>query len=238
MLCAQQDHEPSLHSWRRLAQGLRYPQCLAHPSPSPRFATPANQKSTRVNASTPTTRRTTSLAARSNALCTAAFIERTDPNRVSGDPGMGGAATGANPLQMGTSKPRSVGNFCEIQVSARRTCRFASCRGTRVSAGQRRFSPLPPDSDVIWLILGLSSRVCSATTTRREEPSITSATTPQITRPPLPAAEHLLPRTDGGYSCHEVAVRLTASSPAACGGHPSRQRRHSLRVRRDDRRPG
>ncbi len=24
--------------------------------------------------------------------------------------------------------------------------------------------------------------------------------------PPLPAAEHLLPRTDGGYSCHEVAV--------------------------------
>jgi hypothetical protein len=33
----------------------------------------------------------------------------------------------------------------------------------------------------------------------------TSATTPQITRPPLPAAEHLLPRTDGGYSCNEVA---------------------------------
>jgi hypothetical protein len=32
-----------------------------------------------------------------------------------------------------------------------------------------------------------------------------SATTPQITRPPLPAAEHLLPRTDGGYSCNEVA---------------------------------
>jgi hypothetical protein len=31
------------------------------------------------------------------------------------------------------------------------------------------------------------------------------ATTPQITRPPLPAAEHLLPRTDGGYSCNEVA---------------------------------
>ena len=28
----------------------------------------------------------------------------------------------------------------------------------------------------------------------------------QITRPPLPAAEHLLPRTDGGYSCHEVAA--------------------------------
>jgi hypothetical protein len=26
VLCAQQDHEPSLHSWRRLAQGLRYPQ--------------------------------------------------------------------------------------------------------------------------------------------------------------------------------------------------------------------
>ncbi len=35
---------------------------------------------------------------------------------------------------------------------------------------------------------------------------MTSAITPQITRPPLPAAEHLLPRTDGGYSCHEVAV--------------------------------
>jgi len=28
----------------------------------------------------------------------------------------------------------------------------------------------------------------------------------QITRPPLPAAEHLLPRTDGGYTCHEVAA--------------------------------
>ncbi len=26
VLCAQQDHEPSLHSWRRLARGLRYPQ--------------------------------------------------------------------------------------------------------------------------------------------------------------------------------------------------------------------
>ena len=35
---------------------------------------------------------------------------------------------------------------------------------------------------------------------------MTSAITPQITRPPLPAAEHLLPRTDGGYSCHDVAV--------------------------------
>ena len=35
---------------------------------------------------------------------------------------------------------------------------------------------------------------------------MTSAITPQSTRPPLPAAEHLLPRTDGGYSCHEVAV--------------------------------
>ena len=34
---------------------------------------------------------------------------------------------------------------------------------------------------------------------------MTSAITPQICRP-LPAAEHLLPRTDGGYSCHEVAV--------------------------------
>ena len=35
---------------------------------------------------------------------------------------------------------------------------------------------------------------------------MTSAITPQMTSPPLPAAEHLLPRTDGDYSCHEVAV--------------------------------
>jgi hypothetical protein len=33
----------------------------------------------------------------------------------------------------------------------------------------------------------------------------TSAITPQITRPPLPAAEHLLPR-DNGYGIHEVAA--------------------------------
>ena len=33
----------------------------------------------------------------------------------------------------------------------------------------------------------------------------TSAITPQITRPPLPAAEHLPLRDGGGYSCHEVA---------------------------------
>jgi hypothetical protein len=33
-----------------------------------------------------------------------------------------------------------------------------------------------------------------------------TAITPLITRPPLPAAERLLPCTDGGYSCHELAI--------------------------------
>jgi hypothetical protein len=32
-----------------------------------------------------------------------------------------------------------------------------------------------------------------------------TAPMPTITRPPLPAAERLIPRTDGGYSCNEVA---------------------------------
>jgi hypothetical protein len=35
-----------------------------------------------------------------------------------------------------------------------------------------------------------------------------SAPTPTIVRPPLPAAEHLLPRDNGGYGCHEV-TRVT-----------------------------
>jgi hypothetical protein len=35
---------------------------------------------------------------------------------------------------------------------------------------------------------------------------MTASITPLISRPPLPAAERLLPRTDGGYSCHEVAI--------------------------------
>jgi hypothetical protein len=40
-----------------------------------------------------------------------------------------------------------------------------------------------------------------------KSPRVTFASIkPQITRPPLPAAEHLIPRTDGGYSCNDVAV--------------------------------
>ena len=35
---------------------------------------------------------------------------------------------------------------------------------------------------------------------------MTSAITPQVTRPPLPAAEHILPRDNGGYGVHEVAA--------------------------------
>ena len=33
-----------------------------------------------------------------------------------------------------------------------------------------------------------------------------TAPTPTITRPPLPAAEHIIPRENGGYGCHEVAT--------------------------------
>jgi hypothetical protein len=29
---------------------------------------------------------------------------------------------------------------------------------------------------------------------------------PQITRPPLPAAEHIIPSDSGGYGVHEVAA--------------------------------
>ena len=46
--------------------------------------------------------------ARSNALCTAAFIERTDPQTVGGDPRIGRTAADADPLQMGTSKTRTI----------------------------------------------------------------------------------------------------------------------------------
>ena len=34
---------------------------------------------------------------------------------------------------------------------------------------------------------------------------MTSAITPQVTHPPLPVAEHLIPR-DNGYGVHEVAA--------------------------------
>ena len=34
---------------------------------------------------------------------------------------------------------------------------------------------------------------------------MTTSITPQVTRPPLPAAEHIMPRDNGGYGCHEVA---------------------------------
>ena len=34
---------------------------------------------------------------------------------------------------------------------------------------------------------------------------MTSAITPQVTHPPLPAAEHILPR-ENGYGVHEVAA--------------------------------
>jgi len=47
-----------------------------------------------------------------------------------------------------------------------------------------------------------------------------SSTTPTITRPPLPAADHLIPRDEGGYGCHEVATI------GGCGEFTGRLWRH------------
>ena len=41
---------------------------------------------------------------------------------------------------------------------------------------------------------------------------------PQITRPPLPAAEHLLPRDNGGYGVHEVAAVTLGEFRRSVGG--------------------
>jgi hypothetical protein len=49
---------------------------------------------------------------------------------------------------------------------------------------------------------------------------IMSTSTPIITRPPLPAAEHLIPRDNGGYGCHEVAT------VGGCGEFTRRVWRH------------
>jgi hypothetical protein len=42
---------------------------------------------------------------------------------------------------------------------------------------------------------------------------------PKITRQPLPAAEHVVPRSTGGYGCHEVAT-------ITCGAGVGRVWRH------------
>ena len=47
-----------------------------------------------------------------------------------------------------------------------------------------------------------------------------TAPTPPITRPPLPAVEHIIPRDNGGYGCHEVAT------VGGCGEFTGRVWRH------------
>jgi len=52
-----------------------------------------------------------------------------------------------------------------------------------------------------------SISIGSAPKKSTSSPMSTSALTPQISRPPLPEAEHLLPCDNGGYSCHELPGR-------------------------------
>jgi hypothetical protein len=83
-----------------------------------------------------------------------------------------------------------------------------------------------------------STSTGSAPKKSRSSPMSTSAITPQITRPPLTAAEHLLPR-DNGYGIHEVAaVTLGEFQGPRMAPRPPRRRRHPLRIRRHDRRVG
>jgi hypothetical protein len=48
---------------------------------------------------------------------------------------------------------------------------------------------------------------------------MTASITPTISRPPLPAAEHIMPRDNGGYGAHEVAA-------VTLGGFTGRVWRH------------